>query len=115
MVQIAGVPQNDRGDEEVQAGGSILLVLVGAVADFPEAVKEDRTRQAVGYSPLLSSRLVPRRSGSRKSGSTSLAETNPEAVALAKRPQEVRNWSATSSKLVNRRRTLSTSGGGADP
>jgi hypothetical protein len=27
-VQIAGIPQDDRGDEEVQAGGAMLLVFV---------------------------------------------------------------------------------------
>ena len=37
----------DRGDEEVEAGGSVLLVLVGAVANFPEAMDEDRSCQAV--------------------------------------------------------------------
>ena len=26
-VQISGVPQDDRGDEEVQAGGAMLLIL----------------------------------------------------------------------------------------
>lgn len=33
-VQIAGVPQGDGRDEEVGAGSAVLLVLVGAVADF---------------------------------------------------------------------------------
>jgi hypothetical protein len=28
--QIPGVPENDRGDEEVQTGGAILLVPTGA-------------------------------------------------------------------------------------
>ena len=46
-VEIAGVPQDDRGDEEVQAGSAMLLVLVGAVADFAEAMDEDGPRQAV--------------------------------------------------------------------
>ena len=46
-VEVAGIPQNDCGDEEVQAGGSVLLILVGAVADFSEAMDENRTRQTV--------------------------------------------------------------------
>ena len=46
-VQITGVPQDDRGDEEVQAGGAMLLIFVGAVANFPKAVDEDGARQAV--------------------------------------------------------------------
>jgi hypothetical protein len=33
-VQITGIPQDDRGDEEVQAGGAMLLIFVGAVANF---------------------------------------------------------------------------------
>ena len=45
--KIAGVPEDDRGDEEVQAGRAMLLVLVGAVADFTEPMNEDRPRQAV--------------------------------------------------------------------
>jgi hypothetical protein len=35
-VQITGIPQDDRGDDEVQAGGAMLLVFVGTVANFPE-------------------------------------------------------------------------------
>jgi hypothetical protein len=47
VVQIAGVPQGDGGDEEVQTGGAVLLVLVGAVADFAEPMNEDGACQAV--------------------------------------------------------------------
>src|SRR4051812_8638974 len=46
-IEISRVPQDDRGDQEVQAGSAVLLVLVGAVADLAEAMKEDRPRQAV--------------------------------------------------------------------
>ena len=35
--KIAGVPEDDRGDEEVQAGRAMLLVLVCAVPDFTAA------------------------------------------------------------------------------
>src|SRR5215210_473387 len=45
--QIAGVPQDDGRDEEIEAGSAVLLVLVGAVADFAEPMNEDGTRQAV--------------------------------------------------------------------
>src|SRR3954467_2005284 len=70
--QIAGVPQDDGrdeeieagsavllvlvgagGDEEVEAGGGVLLVLVGAVADFAEPMNEDGTRQAVTCLALI--------------------------------------------------------------
>ena len=46
-LEISRVPQDDCGDEQVQAGGAVLLVLVGAVADFAEPMNEDRPRQAV--------------------------------------------------------------------
>ena len=46
-VQITGIPQDDRGDEEVQAGRAMLLIFIGAVADFPEPMEEDGARQAV--------------------------------------------------------------------
>jgi len=55
-VQIAGVPQSDGRDEEVEAGRAVLLVLVSAVADFTEPMKLLRD------SPLFSSRPVSRRS-----------------------------------------------------
>ena len=46
-LEISRVPQDDGGDEEVEAGSAVLLVLVGAVADFAEPMNEDRARQAV--------------------------------------------------------------------
>ena len=36
-LEISRVPQDDGGDEQVEAGGAVLLVLVGAVADFARA------------------------------------------------------------------------------
>ena len=52
-VQITGIPQDDRGDEEVQAGGAMLLIFVGAVANFPEPMDEDGARQAVAGLALV--------------------------------------------------------------
>jgi hypothetical protein len=46
-VQITGIPQDDRSDEEVQAGRAMLLIFVGAVANFPEPMDEDGARQTV--------------------------------------------------------------------
>jgi hypothetical protein len=46
-LEIPRVPQDDCGDEEVQARSAVLLVLVGAVADLAEAMDEDSPRQAV--------------------------------------------------------------------
>jgi hypothetical protein len=36
-LQVARIPQDDGGDEQIEAGGAVLLVLVGAVADFSGA------------------------------------------------------------------------------
>src|SRR5437764_10826536 len=63
-VQIAGVPQDDRGDEEVQAGGAMLLIFGGAVANFSEPMDEDGARQAVArLAPIEATARLPR--GSR--------------------------------------------------
>ena len=35
-LQITGIPQDDRGDEEVQAGRAMLLIFVGG-REFPRA------------------------------------------------------------------------------
>ena len=46
-VQIAGIPQDNRRDEEVQTGSPMLLIFVSAGANFPEPMNEDSPRQAV--------------------------------------------------------------------
>jgi hypothetical protein len=46
-VQIASVPQGNGRDEKVEAGSAVLLVLVGAVADFAEPMNKDGARHAV--------------------------------------------------------------------
>ena len=46
-VQITRVPEGDGRDEKVEAGSAVLLVLIGAVADFAEPMNEDGARQAV--------------------------------------------------------------------
>ncbi len=45
--QIHGVPENDGGDNQVQAAGAISLVLETAVAEVALAVEEDGTRESV--------------------------------------------------------------------
>lgn len=40
--EINRVPEDDCGDGEVEAGCAIALIFEGAVADFAEAVEEDR-------------------------------------------------------------------------
>jgi hypothetical protein len=49
--EVSGVPQDDRGDDEVQARSAVLLVLVGAVTDFAEPMNKDGTCQAVAGFP----------------------------------------------------------------
>jgi hypothetical protein len=44
--QIPRIPQDDCGDEQVEAGGAALLILVGAVTDLAEPMDEDRACQA---------------------------------------------------------------------
>ena len=45
--EIPCVPEDNRGDDKVQSRGAMLLVLVGPVANFAEAIDEDRAGQAV--------------------------------------------------------------------
>jgi hypothetical protein len=51
--EVAGVPKDDCGDEQIEAGRAVLLVLVGAVSDFTQAMEEDGTRQAVAGLSLV--------------------------------------------------------------
>ena len=44
-VQIARVPQGDGRDEKVEAGSAMLLVLVGAVANFAEPMRPELTKR----------------------------------------------------------------------
>jgi hypothetical protein len=39
-LEVSGVPQDDGGDEQVEPRGAVLLVFIGAVADFSEPVDE---------------------------------------------------------------------------
>jgi hypothetical protein len=42
VLKIPRVPKNDRGDDKVQSGGAMLLILVGSVADFTEPVRRSK-------------------------------------------------------------------------
>jgi hypothetical protein len=53
VLQITGVPQDDRGDEQVEARAAMLLVFVGAISDFTEPVNEDRACHAVAGLALV--------------------------------------------------------------
>ncbi len=52
-LQISRVPEDDRGHQQVQARGAVLLVLVRPVADFAKPMEEDGTRQAVAGLTLV--------------------------------------------------------------
>ena len=47
MAEIDGVPENDGGNGEVEAGGAIALVLEGPIADFAEAMEEHGPLESV--------------------------------------------------------------------
>ena len=51
--EVSGVPQDDRGDDEVEARSAVLLVLVGAITDFAEPMNKDGARQAVAGFALV--------------------------------------------------------------
>jgi hypothetical protein len=42
-VQITRVPQGDGRDEKVETGSAVLLVFVGAVADFAEPMNKPKS------------------------------------------------------------------------
>ena len=66
-LEVSRVPKDDGGDEEVEAGRAVLLVFIGAIADFTEPVDEGaRPRQAVAGFALveLGWLLLCHRSGS---------------------------------------------------
>lgn len=54
-----GVPENDRGDDEIGSGGAMLLVFLGPVADFAEAVEEDSSGKVVPDLSLVQTGLHP--------------------------------------------------------
>jgi hypothetical protein len=43
--KIDGVPKGDRSDDQVEAAGSVALVLEGPVADLAEAIEEHGTSE----------------------------------------------------------------------
>ena len=45
--EIAGVPKDDSGHDEVEARRAMLLVFVGAVTDFAEPMDEYGARETV--------------------------------------------------------------------
>jgi len=46
VFEIPGIPENDRGDKELQTRGAMLLVLIGAITNFTAPANKERPRQA---------------------------------------------------------------------
>lgn len=53
LLQISRVPEDDRGDEEIEARDVVQLVFVGAVTNFTQPVDEDGARQTVAGFALI--------------------------------------------------------------
>ncbi len=51
--EIAGVPKDNRGDQKVEAGGAVGLVLEPAIAQLAELVEEQCARKRVARFPLV--------------------------------------------------------------
>ena len=87
-VQISGVPEGDGRDEEVETGGPMLLVFVGAVADFAEPMKKDGARQAVARFALVELAAVSRRSSgsSIQSSVNRVRSSRPSSRSAAATP-----------------------------
>ena len=83
-IEVPRVPQDDCGDEEVQARGAVLLVLVGAVTDLAEAMDEDGPRQAVACFALVVWRR--RSASSSQSRVKSVRSSRPSSRSAAARP-----------------------------
>src|SRR3546814_3112405 len=58
--EIAGVPQDEGGDEQVEAGGAIGLVLEPPITQFAELVEEERACERVAGLALVEARLGTR-------------------------------------------------------
>lgn len=52
-IEIARIPQRDRGDEKIEARGPVELVLEAPVANFAEPVEEDSTSERIAGLALV--------------------------------------------------------------
>ena len=57
LFEIAGVPQDDGGHKEIEAGGAIGLVLEPPVAQLAKLVEEERTGERVARLALVKASL----------------------------------------------------------
>jgi hypothetical protein len=61
--QIDSIPENNRGHDQAQAIGSMLLILVSTVPEFAETIKEDCASQSVARRTLSDVSSSPGRCG----------------------------------------------------
>jgi hypothetical protein len=38
--EVNGIPERDRGDDQVKAAGPVALILEGSITDLPEAIEK---------------------------------------------------------------------------
>ena len=57
--EIDGVPEDDGGDGEIEAGGAVALVFEGPIADFAETVEEHGTGEGVACFALVETSVGP--------------------------------------------------------
>src|SRR5271157_1016838 len=57
--EIDGIPENDGGDGEIEAGSAVALVFEGPVPDFPEAMKEHGARESVARLSFIEAGIGP--------------------------------------------------------
>jgi hypothetical protein len=57
-LEVSGVPQDDRGDDEVQATSKVLLVLVGEITDFAEPMNKDCAPGVAGFALVRVASLI---------------------------------------------------------
>ena len=57
--EIDGVPEDDGGDGEIEAGSAIALIFEGPIADFAETMEEHGARQGVARLAFVEAGVGP--------------------------------------------------------
>ena len=52
-LQVHGIPQRNRGDDQVEAARAVALILELAIADFSEPIEEHSAGKRVSGLPLV--------------------------------------------------------------
>lgn len=61
--EIDGVPKDDGGHGEIEAGSAVTLVFKSAIADFPETMEEHSARERVAGLAFVESGVGPSAQG----------------------------------------------------